>query len=356
MISKHLEYIAAATKRIDRPITLMEICGTHTMAAFRSGLRSVLPKNIRLVSGPGCPVCVTPTEYVDKAVHLSRISGVVVTTFGDMLRVPGNESSLEIERAKGADVRIVFSPQDALIEAQQNPSVKVVFLGVGFETTAPAVAWTIRSAFRNNVSGFSVLSAHKTVPPVLETLLKSGEVKIDGLICPGHVSSIIGAEPYEFVARDHAIPCVVTGFEPADMVFGIEMLLNQIAEHRSSVEIQYKRGVPSGGNSNALKIMHEVFEECDVEWRGLGLIPKSGLTVREAFSKHDACKVFPDLPAALEPKNTGCICGEILRGVKNPRQCPLFRVVCTPASPVGACMVSSEGTCAAYYKYSDFGS
>ena len=333
-----------------RPARLMEICGTHTMAIFRHGIKSLLPETLELVSGPGCPVCVTAIEEMDKAIALSRIPNVIVATFGDMMRVPGSHSSLQQEAANGADVRMVYSTFDALKIAQQNPKREVVFLGIGFETTAPTVAASILAAKAQGIRNFSVLSCHKLLPPAMDALLEGGELQIHGFICPGHVSTIIGTSSYEKVASRFHIPCVVVGFEPVDILQGILMLCEQIEKNRAGVEIQYVRAVRPEGNKGALKIMEEVFEPCDIPWRGLGWIPLSGLSIRKEYEEFDARKRFDlEVPPAKEPP--GCKCAEILRGASRPIDCPLFRSVCTPSSPIGACMVSSEGTCAAYFKY-----
>ncbi|MFH0952820.1 MAG: hydrogenase formation protein HypD [Verrucomicrobiota bacterium] len=350
-VAADMEAVHRLAKQIGRPVTLMEVCGTHTMAAFRSGLRAILPKNLSLLSGPGCPVCVTPNGYLDRAIAIAQQPRTMVATFGDMMRVPGTESSLEQARAQGALVRVVYSPLDALREAEKNPKLRVVFLGVGFETTAPATAWSIQEAARQ-VPNFSVLCAHKTMPRAMAALLAGGDVRVDGFLCPGHVSVVIGSRPYEFIVRDFGIPCVVTGFEPADLVAGIVMLLRQVAERRAAVEIQYTRSVEREGNRKAQSGIDDVFEAADAEWRGLGTIPGSGLAIRKKYSARDAGVLFADLqvPAASEP--AGCKCGEVLRGAKTPADCPLFRTRCTPDHPVGACMVSGEGTCAAWFKYS----
>ncbi len=352
MSSVHqLEAIKALAARLARPVRLMEVCGTHTMTAFRSGLRSLLPDNVSLLSGPGCPVCVTPTGFIDRAIALTRIAGLTVATFGDLLRVPGTESSLERERARGARISLVYSPLDALREAEHNPERQVVFLGAGFETTAPAVAWIVKKAAADRRTNFSVLSAHKTMPPAMAALLRGGAVKINGFLCPGHVSAIIGSRPYEFICRDHGLPCVVAGFEAGDMLQAIEMLLRQLAERRAAVEIQYTRGVNATGNPEAQAVLREVFEECAGEWRGLGLIPASGLRLRTAFRAHDAFQRWPGLALPEPAEPAGCRCGDVLRGALTPPECPLFRTRCTPETPVGACMVSSEGACAAYFRY-----
>jgi hydrogenase expression/formation protein HypD len=349
-IQEHIAAITRLAEEIARPVKLMEVCGTHTMAAFRSGLRSLLPENVSLLSGPGCPVCVTPNAYLDKALAIVQQPDTIVATFGDMVRVPGSESSLEYARAQGATIRIVYSPADALEEAAANPSQQVVFLGVGFETTIPGIAWTIKEAAKKSITNYSVLCGHKIIPPAMEALLQ-GEVKIDGFMCPGHVSVIIGADAYKPLCSSFHIPCVVTGFEPFDMIVGIEMLLDQIIKNQSTVEIQYVRSVTEQGNQSAQQLINEVFEVCDSGWRGIGTIPDSGLRIRDAYSDHDAEKKFKALEVPVSKEYPGCICGEILRGIKIPYDCGLFRKACTPATPVGACMVSSEGTCAAYYKY-----
>jgi len=343
------EKIWAVSKR---RIRLMEICGTHTMAIFRHGIRSLLPKHIELVSGPGCPVCVTAMEEIDRAVKLAQIPGVMVTTFGDMLRVPGSSSSLKSEQAKGAMVRMVYSTVDALKLAADNPDHEVAFLGIGFETTAPTVAAAIRTAHERGQGNFSVLSAHKLLPPAMDALLSGGGLAIDGFICPGHVTTIIGTSSYERVASHYHIPCVVTGFEPVDILEGVLMLVEQVEQGRAAVQIQYGRGAGPKGNTAALRLMDEMFEPCDSPWRGLGIIPRSGLAIQKRYSGHDARIKFDiSVPQAREP--AGCRCAEILRGVARPMDCKLFRKVCTPRTPVGPCMVSSEGTCAAYFKYHD---
>ncbi len=335
---------------VTRPIRLMEICGTHTMAIFRHGIRSVLNEYVELVSGPGCPVCVTSTEEIDRAVKLARIPNVVVTTFGDMIRVPGTDTSLQYEKARGADVRVVYSTFDALKIAQENPGKEVVFLGIGFETTAPTVAAAIKTAHATGVKNFSVVSCHKLLPPAMDALLSSGDLNIDGFICPGHVTTIIGTSSYERVASLYGTPCVVVGFEPVDILQGILMLATQIKNNEAKVEIQYKRGASASGNKSALALMDEVFEPCDAPWRGLGVIPGSGLEIRQEYVEMNARKKFDlEVPPAKEP--AGCLCAEILRGAARPPDCKLFRKACTPRSPVGPCMVSSEGTCAAYFKY-----
>jgi len=345
-----LKNVAELAGRLGRHVTFMEVCGTHTMAVSRSGLRSLLPANVRLISGPGCPVCVTDTGYMDAAVELARRPGVMVTTFGDLVRVPGSRSSLERERAAGADVRVVYSPSDALVLARENPDKQVVFLGVGFETTVPTVAWTIKKAAQEGVGNFSVLAAHKTMPFAMEALLKDREVKIDGFICPGHVSVITGAKLYRFIPERYGIPCVVCGFEAVDVIQCVAMLLAQLIEKRAAVEIEYTRSVNEDGNLAAQRLIAEVFEECDAAWRGIGVIPRSGLAIRPEFGRWDTAKVFGVRWGEAKP-HPGCRCGDVLRGVLTPMACPLFAQSCTPLNPLGPCMVSSEGTCAAYYRY-----
>lgn len=348
LASKMAERIKAISTK---PARFMEICGTHTVAIFKHGIRDVLPEHIGLISGPGCPVCVTATRDIDKAIKLSRIPDVIVATFGDMVRVPGSESSLQKEKGLGADVRMVYSTMDAIEIARQNPDKKVVFLGIGFETTAPTIAAAVVAAQAQGVNNFSVLSCHKLLPPAMDALLSGGELDVNGFMCPGHVSTIIGTAPYEVVVAQYHTPCVVMGFEPLDILQGIYMLVSQIEAGEARVEIQYRRAVAPEGNPNALKTLDRVFEPCDSPWRGLGMIPKSGLAFREAYRAHDAEALF-DLEVPDSPEPPGCKCGDILRGVNTPIECKLFRKVCNPENPVGPCMVSSEGTCAAYYRYS----
>ena len=347
---KLLASIRHAVAGFSRTMTLMEVCGTHTMAIYQHGIRSLLPESIRLISGPGCPVCVTPVDYVDHAVALARHPGTIVATFGDMVRVPGSSSSLLHEKAKGADVRVVYSPLDAVALAQKHPDQTIVFLGVGFETTTPTIAGSIIEAKRRGVSNYFVLGAHKTIPGPMAILADDPDLKVDGYLCPAHVSAIIGAAAYEPLARDHQVPCVVTGFEPLDMLQGVAMLARQVGAGEAKVEIQYSRIVKKEGNAKARAILYEVFEPCDARWRGIGVIPGSGLGIREEYAAFDAARQLPVI--VEEPReHQGCLCGEILKGKVTPKECPLFRTACTPENPVGACMVSSEGTCAAEYKY-----
>ena len=332
-----------------RPIRLMEVCGTHTVSIFRSGIRSLLPDTVSLLSGPGCPVCVTAQKEIDAFVALARQPDTIVATFGDLIRVPGSGSSLQREKADGADVRIVYSTFDALALARENPDKRVVFLGVGFETTAPTVAAAIVSAAQENLDNFSVISAHKIVPPALSALA-AGRINIDGFLLPGHVSVIIGLDAYRPFFDAYRIPSVVAGFEPADLLQAIAMLVNQIEAGSPALENAYLRAVDTSGNIKAVKVMDTVFQVADANWRGIGTIAASGLIIRDEYAAFDAEKIF-DIRPEPAPEPAGCACGEILTGMKIPPQCRLYKTVCNPMAPVGPCMVSSEGTCAAYYRY-----
>jgi hydrogenase expression/formation protein HypD len=346
------QHIAREIKKIApaREIKIMEVCGGHTNAIFRFGIRELLPQSVRLLSGPGCPVCVTSNRYIDTAIELSREKDVIITTFGDMLRVPGSSSSLLEERAKGRDIRICLSPMDAVKIAGENSRKKIIFLGIGFETTAPGIGVSLLSARTNGYKNYFVLCALKTMPRALTALLESEDVNIHGFICPGHVSSITGLEIYEPLVKIYHTPCVVSGFEPTDILKTIEMIVRQIVQKKAVVENQYTRGVKYEGNQRAKEIMTQVFKPCDSTWRGIGIIPGSGLAIHPQYEAFDAQKNFTiNLPE--EKENPGCICGDIMRGAKTPLECSLFARVCTPENPKGACMVSAEGTCAAYYKY-----
>ena len=341
---------AIENHNVTRDINLMEVCGTHTVSIARAGIKSILPDNIHLISGPGCPVCVTANADIDKVIAITRAPDVILTTFGDMTRVPGSSSSLLAEQAKGADVRIVYSPLDALQIAQENEDKQVVFVGVGFETTTPLIAATIKRANALGLENFSIFVAHKNMPGALEEIVSDEEVQVDGLILPGHVSVVIGTKPYAFLAEKHHIPGVVTGFEPVDILRGIEMLVSQIARGNARIENAYSRAVEENGNVAAMATINEVFDTCDAEWRGLGVIAGSGYKIKSEYEKFDAWKRFDlEVEETVEPK--GCKCGEVLRGIIPPSECPLFRKVCTPENPVGPCMVSSEGSCAAYFRY-----
>jgi len=348
---KIVERLVKRIRKIcQRKITLMEVCGTHTVAIHRNGLQEILPDQIGLISGPGCPVCVTPITDIDRSIALSERNGITIATFGDMIRVPGSGTSLLKQRGLGADIRIVYSAYDAFYLAQQDPNQKVVFLGVGFETTAPTVAAVIKRAHEVGLNNFSILSMHKVLPPALLSLIESPQIKIDGFICPGHVSTIIGTGFYQRVAGDFHIPCVVTGFEPVDILQAIALLVEQIEKGEARVEIQYRRAVTPEGNLKARSLMEDVFEVRDSTWRGFGMLPKSGLKLKTFYNRFDAEQIY-DIPFTRGHEPPGCICGDILRGIKRPPDCPLFKKVCTPENPVGACMVSSEGTCAAYYQF-----
>jgi hydrogenase expression/formation protein HypD len=329
---------------------LMEFCGGHTHAILRYGIRHLVPKMVEMRSGPGCPVCVTATTDLDKAIALAHVPDVIITTFGDMIRVPGSYSSLQKAKAEGADVRIVYSTTDAVEIAKANAGKSVVFIGIGFETTAPTIAASILKARQEKIENFYVLSLNKLTPPVVKALLDSGEVKIDGIVCPGHVSVIIGSSPYEFIPRDYGVACVIAGFEPLDILLCIDKLVEQIENGEPKVEIAYPRGVKPEGNVKARQLMENVFEIGEANWRGIGIVAQSGLRIRGKYEQFDADKVFSvTLKPSKEPK--GCRCGDIIRGAATPLECRLFKRACTPESPVGPCMVSSEGACAAYYQY-----
>ncbi|MBW1676167.1 MAG: hydrogenase formation protein HypD [Deltaproteobacteria bacterium] len=306
-----------------RPVRLMEFCGGHTVAIMKDGIRQLLPPQVQLLSGPGCPVCVTATGDLNKAISLARQPDIILTTFGDLLKIPGSQSSLQEVRAEGGDVRVVYSTQDALSIAEKHPENAVVFVGIGFETTAPTIAASILEADKRNLKNYYVLSLHKICPPVMRALLDSNEVRIDGIICPGHVSAIIGSQPYEFIPEEYGIACVVSGFEPLDILRCVEMLVEQIERGQPKVENAYKRAVRPEGNQAALKIMETVFKAGSADWRGMGEIPDSGLVLKEEYSAFDAEKAFEiQSKPSSEPK--GCICGDILRGVKTPLNCGLL--------------------------------
>lgn len=342
-------YIKRLAKDLGRPVSFMEVCGTHTMAIFRFGLRQMLPSEVHLISGPGCPVCVTPPSYIDLAIEISKIDGVIIATFGDMVRVPGTHSSLEKEKARGADVRVVYSPLGALEIARKNPEKRVVFLAVGFETTAPTVAAGVLRARQEGLKNFHILSGHRLIPPAIRALLAAGS-NVDGFLLPGHVSVIIGSGPYEFIPKEFGVPAVVTGFEPVDILLALRMLLSQMSEDRQEVEIEYNRAARPEGNEKAVEMLYKVFEADEGQWRGLGRIPESALSLKHDFRFLAAEGVF-DIALGPSREPSGCRCGEVLRGVLEPEECGLFGTSCTPQHAIGPCMVSSEGTCAAHYKY-----
>ncbi len=329
---------------------LMEFCGGHTVAIFRSGIREIMPQNIKMSSGPGCPVCVTSNPDIDMAGAVLKIPDVILTTFGDMMKVPGSYENLFQLRAKGHDIRVVYSTLDAVKIAEENPGKKVVFFGIGFETTAPTIAASVLEAKRKKLKNYFVISVLKLTIPAIKTLLNLGEVKVNGIIGPGHVSTILGSDEWRFLPEDYGVPCVLTGFESLDILQGIKSLLDMIKDKKPALVTQYIRSVTPKGNIRAKEIMTEVFRVEDAEWRGFGLIKESGLKLSKDFEEFDAEKVFQlDLPVTVN--HTGCRCGEVLRGVISPVECSLFRDVCNPEQPLGPCMVSSEGTCAAYYNY-----
>lgn len=342
--------IEALCAAIGRRIGLMEVCGTHTVALFRTGVRGMLPANLRLISGPGCPVCVTAQGDIDAAIELADRPGVIITTYGDMIRVPGRRGSLEQRRAEGADVRVVNSAKRALRLARENPSREVVFLAVGFETTAPATAAVVRAAHRERLTNFSVLVSHKLVVPAMRALLADGDAALDGFLCPGHVSVIIGAEAYREVVETYHKPCVVTGFEPAQMVLGITHLLRQIHTGTARLENVYDTVVAPHGNPVARALLAEVFVVAGARWRELGDIPDSGLVLGPRYEAFDAARRF-GIVIGPEVINPACLCGSVIQGKVEPRQCKLFATACTPLNPIGPCMVSGEGTCAAWFHY-----
>lgn len=347
--TKYVEEINKIAKDLDN-VRLMEVCGTHTVSIFRAGIRQLLPKNIELVSGPGCPVCVTADDYIDKSIAYSKKDDVIITTFGDMLKVPGSTSSLTEAQGEGADIRIVYSPLDSIKIAIENPTRKVIFLAVGFETTAPTAAATVLAAKAQGVNNLFMLSAQKLVPPALRMLLSDDEVKVDGFILPGHVAVIIGSNAFNFLSSDYNISGVVTGFEPLEILRAILRLLINIRQENSMIDNEYTSVVKNEGNVSAQKILNQVYEPVEANWRGIGLIKQSGLKLRKEFSEYDIERVIP-----VEVKNinkkTACRCGEVLRGIIIPHKCPLFGKNCTPTHAIGPCMVSVEGVCAAWYKY-----
>lgn len=330
--------------------TLMEVCGTHTVAIARNGLRTMMPEGVRLASGPGCPVCVTSNKDIDTVIALSRVPGVTIATFGDMTRVPGSTSSLLKEQAEGRSVSIVYSPLDALKLAQENPDQQIVFVGVGFETTTPLVAMAIKRAKALGLKNFSVFVAHKNMPGALETIVSDPSLQIDALILPGHVSTIIGMKPYEFLAKKYGIPGVITGFEAVDVLQGIAMIMRQLHEGRAESRLPTRAAL----HPKAIQLLLPPSTRCSIPWTQHGaawaLFPGSGYAIRPEFAEFDAFQRFePAVEPTQEPK--GCRCGDVLRGMMAPNECPLFRKVCTPENPVGPCMVSSEGSCAAYFRY-----
>ncbi len=345
------KYLFAIKQISKQSVTLMEVCGGHTMSIHKFGIPSLLPDNIRLLSGPGCPVCVTGREFIDKAVAYSRLNDIIITTYGDLIRVPGSSSSLEKEKADGADVRIIYSVLNALEIAKENPAKKVIFLGVGFETTSPGTAIAILNADKEKISNFYLLSSHKIMPPALRALVNE-DVKIDGFIAPGHVGTITGSDIYNEIPENYGKACVVSGFEPVDILQSIFMLIKQIENRAPKVEIQYSRAVTPEGNIIAQNALDTVFGLKDDWWRGLGILKDSGYKLRDKYSRFDAeMNISAEFEETIEPK--GCICGDVLKGLTSPLGCKLFSKVCTPMNPVGTCMVSNEGACHAFYKYAE---
>jgi len=333
-----------------RPMRLMEFCGGHTHAILRHGLRTLLPPTVELRSGPGCPVCVTANPDLDRAIALTQVPGLILTTFGDMVRVPGSSQSLQHAKAAGADVRMVYSTLDALRVARENPARPVVFLGVGFETTAPTIAAAILQAAAERLGNFSVLSLHKLTPPATRAILDAGEIALDGIIGPGHVTAIIGADAWQFLPTEYGMPVAVAGFEPLDILRAVADLVDMVQDSQPAVSNSYARSVTRQGNRAAMETMDRVFEVSAANWRGLGVVPASGLRLRPEFVQFDAAHLFEVDPGPTR-EHKGCRCGDVLRGTITPPACPLFGQACTPARPIGPCMVSAEGACAAYYQF-----
>jgi len=341
---KLIKQIVENLKNWEKPIKIMEVCGSHTMAIGHWGIRKLLPKNISLISGPGCPVCVTPSSLIDELINLKDVT---IATFGDVLRVPGKDETLEHARARGLDVRIVYSPLEALEMAKEK---ETVFVGIGFETTIPGIAQTILMAKQQKLKNFSVFPAFKLVPPALEALLSAEDIKLDGFLLPGHVSVIIGSESYMLLPDKYGIGGVVAGFEPLDILAAIKIITEQVKHNKPAIVNEYNRVVNIVGNKSAQKVIDTVLKTEDALWRGIGWIPDSGLGIRDEFKEFDASKKY-NITLKEEEGNTGCRCADVLKGIIIPPQCPLFEKSCNPAHPIGPCMVSSEGSCAAYYKY-----
>jgi len=344
------KYADSLAKLVTKPHTIMEICGGQTHSIVKYGIDQLLPKNVTLIHGPGCPVCVTSSELIDEAIAIANLDNTILCSFGDMLRVPGSQHDLLSIKATGKDIRIVYSPLDAIKIAQENPNQEVVFFGVGFETTAPATAMAVYQAFNLGLKNFSILVSHVLVPPAMEALLSSPSTRVEGFLLAGHVCTVMGYTQYEEIARKYRIPLVVTGFEPVDILQGIYMCLKQLEENRHEVENQYSRAVKKEGNENAQKIITEVFKIVDRNWRGIGEIAESGLGLQEKYLDFDASHKF-NLTIKTANQNLECISGLILQGIKKPHECSAFGNSCTPEHPLGAPMVSSEGACAAYYRY-----
>ena len=352
-IKKAQDLLAAACKAIGRQINIMEVCGTHTVSIFRSGVRSLLPENLKLLSGPGCPVCVTSQDYIDVVLELADRDDCIIATYGDMIRVPGKAGSLETKQSK-ADIRVVLSSEDALQIARENPDKKVIFIAVGFETTTPASAVAVKEAQTDSIENFCILSGHKLVVPAMRALLSGMNNKIDAFLCPGHVSAIIGYGAFKEIVEDFDRPCVVAGFEPLQIIEGIAEICSQLANGKSELKSLYGAVVTEKGNVIAQKIVEECFEPVDGYWRGLGKIEASTLGLKDKYSEFDAFRQF-DIKEQPSDEINGCRCGEVLCGLIEPTECALFGKKCTPLKPVGPCMVSSEGACAAWFKYGQHG-
>ncbi len=337
-------------RKLKKELRIMEVCGTHTAEFFKTGVKDLFPEGLSLIDGPGCPVCVTPNAFLDLAITIARDYDVIVATFGDMIKVPSSYSSLAKEKADGMDIRIVYSPLDAVKLANDNPGREVVFLSVGFETTAPSEAIAILEAEKQGVKNFSLLSCNKLTPPAVEALINADEVKIDGFIIPGHVSAIIGRKPWDFIADKYGKPGVITGFDACDLITGVLSLIDLLEKDEKSVKNEYRIVVRENGNEHAMRIIEQVFDVTSSVWRGIGDIPGSGLKIKSQYSRYDAERKFPATPPPVK-EHPGCRCGDLLRGIITPPECPLFDKVCTPENAVGPCMVSSEGPCSAYYKY-----
>ncbi len=342
--------VSLQTRKLSRKLRIMEVCGTHTAEFFRTGVKDMFPENLELIDGPGCPVCVTPNSYLDLAIEIANKYNCIVTTFGDMIKVPSSYSSFAREKAGGMDVRIVYSPMDSLRIAEENPDREVLFISVGFETTAPTEALTVLEAERRELKNFSILAGNKLTPPAIETLLDADDVQIDGFIIPGHVSAVIGREPWDFIADKYGRPGAIAGFEAEDLITGVLTLLDMLEDGRVEIKNEYRTIVRERGNERAVEVINSVFDKIDTEWRGIGTVPSSGLRLKDKYSAFDAEKKLPAIPPPVK-EHPGCRCGDLLRGQITPPQCPLFDTVCTPENAVGPCMVSSEGPCAAYYKY-----
>lgn len=347
-----LKQLASTLKntRLDREIRVMEVCGTHTAEFFKTGVKDVFPDGLILIDGPGCPVCVTANDYLDRAIEIGKKYNTIIVTFGDMIKVPSSYSSLGMEKSQGMDIRVVYSPMESLEIAENNPDKEVMFLSVGFETTAPAEAVTVLEAKKKNLKNFSILVGNKMTPPAVAALLEANEVRIDGFIIPGHVSALTGVSPWNFIADKYNRPGVITGFDTAELLIGTLAIIKLVSTGENAIVNKYEAIVRQNGNERAREIMYEVFEAADANWRGLGIIPESGLVLKGEYADFDAASKLPVIPPPVK-EHANCRCGELLRGLISPPECPLFGKACLPEKPVGPCMVSSEGPCSAYYKY-----